>query len=192
MIEAYIETYSGDRFYFLKPETQLFKIEDIAHALSMTCRFTGHCKEFYSVAEHSWHVARMLDGCPIEIQLAGLMHDASEAYLTDISSPMKSHLPDYKIMEDKLLEALFAQFGLEYPMHPAIKQADTAMLSTEAHYMLTTGGNTWDMWKSVRRPAPNALYRPINMPPPQAKQLFLDKFKELNEKYRIAKRVATA
>jgi len=191
-MESYIETYTGGKFYFLSPETQDYVMEDIAHALSMTCRFVGHCKEFYSVAEHSWHVARLLDGCPIEVQLAGLLHDASEAYITDIASPVKQHLPDYRAMEDGILKALFEQYDLEFPMHPAVKQADLALLSTEAHYMLHSGGNTWDMWKSIRRPAPNALYRPVNMPPPQAKQLFLDKFKELNEKYRASKRVATA
>ena len=191
-MESYIETYSGEKFYFLTPKTQVFKLKDIAHALSMICRFTGHCKEFYSVAEHSWHVARMLEGCPIEVQIAGLLHDASEAYITDIASPIKQHLPDYQKLEDGILAAIFAQYHLEYPMHPAVKQADLAMLSTEAHYMLHSGGNSWDMWKERRRPAPNALYRPINMPPRQAAQLFLDKFNELYELYRASLRVATA
>jgi 5'-deoxynucleotidase YfbR-like HD superfamily hydrolase len=158
----------------------------------MTCRFTGHCSEFYSVAEHSWHVARMLEGCPIEVQIAGLLHDASEAYITDIASPIKQHLSDYVAMEDNILMALFAQYNLEYPPHPAVKQADLAMLSTEAHYLMPSKGNKWDMWKQHRRPAPNALYRPINMPPPQAKQLFLDKFNELYELYRASLRTTTA
>lgn len=190
-MEPYIETYTGGKFYFLWPECETFKIKDIAHALSMTCRFTGHCKEFYSVAEHSWHVARMLDGCPIEIQLAGLLHDASEAYMADIASPLKECLPDFRAIEDRILSAIFNQYELEYPMHPAIKQADLAMLSTEAHYLLVSGGNTWDMWKNIKRVVPSELHRPVNMSPPQAKQLFLDKFKELYEQHRSSRRVTT-
>ena len=186
MQSSYIETFSGDRFHFLEPEKYIFKLEDIAHALSMTCRFAGHCKSFYSVAEHSWHVARMLEGCSVNIQIAGLLHDASEAYITDVASPIKQHLPDYIAMEDKILAAIFGQYNLEYPMHPAVKQADIAALSTEAHYLIPSGGNGWDMWKTRRRPAPNASYRPINMPPAQAKELFLDKFNELYELHRQA------
>ena len=75
---------------------------------------------------------------------------------------------------------------------PAVKQADLAMLSTEAQYLLPSGGNSWDMWKQIRRPAPNALFRPINMPPRQANQLFLDKFNELYELYRASLRATTA
>jgi uncharacterized protein len=190
-MESYVETYTGDKFYFLTPETQIFNLEDIAHSLSMNCRFTGHCSEFYSVAEHSWQVARMLEGCSLEIQLGGLLHDASEAYITDIASPIKQHLPDYRNMEDNILKAIFTQYDLEYPQHPAIKQADLAMLSVEAHHLLPSGGRTWDMWKTIKRPPPNNIYKPVCMSPKQAKQLFIDKFMELHVERR-ANRKATA
>ena len=179
MIEDYIETVSGIKFEFTNPKPEQFDIKDIAHALAMNCRYTGHSNVFYSVAEHSWQMARMLSNLPKEVQLGALLHDASEAYITDIASPIKQHLPDYQMMEDNILSALFDKYGLEYPMHPAIKVADRAMLSIEAHYLLPSQGNDWGMWKEINRPKIDVVYRPIGMEPRQAKANFLDKYYEL-------------
>lgn len=181
-MESYIETISGKKFYFLNPQPEDFDIYDIAHALAMNCRYTGHCDRFYSVAEHSWHMSRMAPG---GYELAALLHDASEAYITDIASPIKQHLPDYQAMEDLLLSRLFAKYNLEYPMSPVIKQLDLTMLSTEAHYMLRSRGNTWDMWKTIKRPRVQQNFRPIGMEPKLAKQLFLDRFYELEKQYGV-------
>lgn len=178
-MENYIETFTGIQFNFLDPPSEQFNIVDIAHALSMTCRYTGHCQRFYSVAEHSWHMARMLDGCSKEIQLAALLHDGGEAYLPDVASPVKQYLPDYNAMEDKILSALFKKYNLEYPMHPAVKAADRAMLSIEATHLLKSQGNDWDMWKTSTRPIIDEAYKPIGMEPKQAKAMFLEKFVEL-------------
>jgi hypothetical protein len=87
----YIVTYTGRRFHFLDPKIDEISIEDIAHALSNVCRFTGHTKRFYSVAEHSCLVSALCDN-----RLEGLLHDASEAYMSDLSSPLKMLVPDYK------------------------------------------------------------------------------------------------
>lgn len=178
-MENYIETFTGIKFNFLDPPKEQFNIVDIAHALSMTCRYTGHCQKFYSVAEHSWHMARMLDGCSKEIQLAALLHDGGEAYLPDVASPVKQHLPDYNAMEDIILGKLFAKYNLEYPMHPAVKAADRAMLSIEASHLLKSKGNDWDMWKHTTRPKIDDAYKPIGMEPSQAKLVFLEKYNEL-------------
>lgn len=178
-MENYIETYTGILFNFLDPPEEQFNIVDIAHALSMTCRYTGHCQKFYSVAEHSWHMARMLGGCSKEIQLAALLHDGGEAYLPDVASPVKQHLPDYNAMEDKILSALFNKYHLEYPMHQAVKAADRAMLSIEATHLLKSQGNDWEMWKTSVRPVIDEAYKPIGMDPKQAKSVFLEKFVEL-------------
>src|ERR1019366_6268112 len=80
-----IRTYTGILFDFEEPEASPIRIEDIAHALSLLCRFAGHCKEFYSVAEHS---VRVSYACPEEHALWGLMHDASEAYCVDVPRPL--------------------------------------------------------------------------------------------------------
>lgn len=117
-----------------------------------------------------------------EYQLACLLHDASEAYLTDIASPIKQHLPDYNEMEDNILRALFSTFGLEYPMSPVVKHLDLTMLSTEAHYMLKSRGDTWDLWNYMKRPRVQNNFKPIGMPPDLAKTVFLDRFYELTKK----------
>ena len=178
-MESYIETVSGIKFEFLDPKPDQFRIGDIAHALSMNCRYVGHSRVFYSVAEHSWQMARMLSGLPKEIQLGALLHDASEAYITDVASPVKQHLPDYQKMEDVIMTALFSKYNLEYPLHPAIKVADRAILSIEAHYLIPSQGREWGMWTEATRPPIDSTYKPVGMLPKQAKTLFLDKFYEL-------------
>lgn len=183
--DDYIETVSGVRFEFLDPKPEQIKIRDIGHALSMNCRFVGQCSKFYSVAEHSWHVARMLEGTPLRVQLAGLLHDASEAYITDIASPVKYHLPDYVKLEDNIMVAIAKKYGFEYPFHPAIKLADRAMLSNEAHHLLPSRGNPWEMWKHMHRPAVVDAYRPIGMSPEVALENFMDKYHELAMSIRL-------
>lgn len=183
----WIETVSGVRIEFLDPKPSQIQIKDIAHALSNNCRFTGQCSKFYSVAEHSWHVARMLEGTPLEVQLGGLLHDASEAYLADIATPVKRELPEYKVIEDNLMTAIAKRYNFEWPMHPAIKHADLMALSNEAYHLLPSRGNDWDTWRQVKRPPIIDAYRPIGMVPDTARQVFMDKFFELSmairEKY---------
>lgn len=180
-MESYVETVSGRKFYFLDPQPEDFDIHDIAHALSMNCRYTGHSNKFYSVAEHCWQASRFLGDQPVEVQLAALLHDGSEAYITDIASPIKQHLPDYKKMEDNIMGRLFEKYGLKYPFDSIIKFADLSMLSIEAKHLLTSGGDTWDMWKTIKRPMPDQCFRPIGFQPKQAKALFLEKFYELTD-----------
>lgn len=177
MIEPYIETVTGKFFYFQEPQDESFDIEDIAHALSMNCRYVGHCRQFYSVAEHSVWVSHLLNGTGLELD--GLLHDASEAYITDIASPIKQFLPDYQKMEDTIMSALFRKYGLEYPLHPAVKHCDLVMLSTEAHYLLISRGDNWDMWKARKRPPVTAGIKPSCVAPDVAKQLFLERYEEL-------------
>ena len=105
----YILTYSNKQFHFLSDDVSEVDINDIAKALSQVNRYTGHTKMPYSVAEHSVHVASLL---PPEYQLAGLLHDASEAYLNDISSPLKSLLPDYRAIEETVQNKILRHFGV--------------------------------------------------------------------------------
>jgi hypothetical protein len=124
-------------------------------------------------------VARLLDGTPLVVQLAGLLHDASEAYITDVASPVKQHMPEYVKMEDKIMEAIAKKYGFEYPFHPAIKHADLTMLSIEAHHLLPSKGNDWEMWLYRKRPPVMEPYKPIGMSPDTARQVFLDKYFEI-------------
>ncbi|CCH02045.1 putative protein yfdR [Fibrella aestuarina BUZ 2] len=132
----YIQTYTGKRYYPIDPRPDDIDIEDIAHALSNICRFTGHTRQFYSVAQHSVLVSRQVDP---EHKLAALLHDASEAYLTDLSRPVKRipALMYYEHLETLAMTAIAQKLGFTYPVHPSIKVADERMLFTEKRDLLT-------------------------------------------------------
>lgn len=178
-METYIETYSGHFFPLLNPTEQDVRIKDIANALSKICRFTGHTSRFYSVAEHSWHCANVLMDQPREVQLAALLHDASEAYCADISSPLKQLLPNYKEIEDRIASVIFSKYNLKYPFDNLIKFADLTMLNTEAHYLMPGKGDNWEMWKEIKRPTIIKDRRPLCLEPTVAKNVFMTKFIEL-------------
>jgi len=140
LIEPYIETVSGTKFYFLNPQQEQIKIKDIAWSLSLLNRFTGHTRRPYTVAEHSYNVAML---CPPHLALEGLLHDASEAYLNDIASPIKQFLPEYKEMEEKVLRAIYTKYMLGMPMSKAVHNADKAQLQHEAYYLMPSRGEDW-------------------------------------------------
>ena len=100
---------SGNYFDLQDPSASRFEVTDIAHALSNICRFTGHTQRFYSVAEHSVICSHMV---PPEDAMAALMHDASEAFIGDVSTPLKSLLPDYKSVERRVEQAVWSRLGL--------------------------------------------------------------------------------
>jgi hypothetical protein len=108
----HITTYMGEDFTPLTPDANQIHIEDIAHALSLMCRANGHFVCFYSVAQHSINCANEAKarGLSARVQIACLLHDASEAYLSDITRPVKSHLPDYKVIEKRLQDLIYDKF----------------------------------------------------------------------------------
>jgi hypothetical protein len=123
-----IRTYTGKYVNVFEPAMDMIDIRDIAHALSNMPRWGGHTKKFFSVAQHSMAVAMML---PTELMLDGLLHDATEAYLMDIPSPIKAQLPDYKKIEDELMVCIARKFKITYPFYQSIKAADKIMLEKE-------------------------------------------------------------
>src|SRR5574337_650832 len=135
-----ILTASGHYFDFTKPEGSRIEIEDIAHALSHLCRFTGHVREFYSVAQHSV-IASLL--VPEEDALHALLHDAAEAYIGDVSRPLKALIPDYREIEAKVEAAVLAAFGLAPTMPASVKRADLVMLATEKRDLMHHNGGGW-------------------------------------------------
>jgi len=139
---TYICTYTGKRFYPLDPRPEDVNINDILHALSNQCRFAGHCTTFYSVAQHCVLVSLM---CPPGDALWGLLHDASEAYLVDVPSPLKkmAEFEAYRTAEKKLLEVICDVFELPHEEPPAVKIVDKRMLATEARDLTMTEGRGW-------------------------------------------------
>ena len=175
----FIETFSGKRVYFMDPEPNDFDILDIAHALSNNCRWTGHCRYFMSVAEHSVAVSKLCTD-----PLAGLLHDASEAYLTDVAKPIKPFLENYMAIEDRIMRAISKKFKFQYPLVQSVKDADNQQLSTEAHYLVPSHGNHWSWARWSRdgvRPVVADGIVPIGMHPTDAKRIFLERFEELTQ-----------
>lgn len=124
----WIQTATGKQFWPIDPRPHEVCIEDIAHALSMLCRFGGHCRRFYSVAEHSVLLAR---AATAGNKLWALMHDASEAYLVDVPRPLKPFLTGYREAEDKIMRAVAVKFHLRLDMPEEVKRLDVAILMDE-------------------------------------------------------------
>lgn len=139
---GWIITYTGKRFYPLDPIVSDIDINDIAHALSNQARFAGHSTQFYSVAQHSVLVSVV---CPEEYALWGLLHDATEAYLVDVPSPLKKckEFSFYREVEKKLMNVICDSFNLPHDEPPSVKDVDKRMLATEARDLTMSEGRGW-------------------------------------------------
>lgn len=143
----WIQTYTGKQFWPMDPRPGDFDFRDIAHHLSNICRFTGAVDEFYSVAQHSVLVAhrasslaatRGNDAHVCVVSRWALVHDASEAYILDMSRPLKA-LPEmapYRSAEKAIMQALCIRLGLTEEMPWEVKQADMELCYTEARDLL--------------------------------------------------------
>lgn len=171
---SWIQTFTGCKFWPLDPRPEDVCIEDIAHSLSNQCRFSGHTREFYSVAQHSVHVS---DAVETKDALWGLLHDASEAYLVDLPGPLKrSNLGvGFRVAEYVLMEVICEAFDLPKVQPMSVALADTRMLYTERRDLLahvTEGGAWGDLvppFKTVIQPCT----------PVEAEQTFLRLFLSL-------------
>lgn len=170
-----ITTLSGKFFDILKPEEYEYDIEEIATALSNLCRYTGHVNTFYSVAEHSVLVSRIV---PERLALAGLLHDASEAYLGDVSSPLKKLLPEYKRIEDRVQRAISGAFGITEGFdHPEVHAADKRMYWQERQSVANNGVKD-TLWHQDLRATRKV--EAMGMSPLMARRMFIKRYRELN------------
>ena len=168
----WIQTHSGKQWHYNKPDIDSVDIEDIAHALSLLCRFGGHVSKFYSVAEHSVRASKIV---PLDYQLWALMHDASEAYCVDVPSPLKHSpgLEGYAYFEAITMKAICESFELPWPEPPQVKQVDRTMLMTEQRDLM---GVQAAPWSEVGTPLPGII-KPWS--PKVAEKRFLKRFYEL-------------
>lgn len=154
----------------MSPNVKDVDIHDIAHALAHICRFGGHCKEFYSVAQHSMIVAL---NCSLEATLQGLLHDATEAYIGDMIRPLKYSMPDYRAAEDRLWLVIADAFGVNPVFHPSIKVADNRTLITERRDLITQTGYEWSLEKDF----PPYMYKIYPLTPDAAESEFLNMYR---------------
>ncbi len=145
--DDYIETYVGHKFYLDNP---IFDIKDISHALSNVCRYSGHCDRRYSVAEHSLLVSYIMEDQALGDPFEGLMHDAHESYISDIASPWKAKLPDYKALEADLELRMRRWAKLPDKITEGCKLADYAALLLEARVLIKSKAVDWKMPDQVK------------------------------------------
>ena len=198
----WLQTFTGKLVDVEHPTPEMVDIQYIAHALSMTCRFGGHCRDFYSVAEHSLLVAdegmaiatkqeslkpgheRILDYERLGLIL--LLHDAAEAYTGDLTTPVKRTLDGFSgenvspttELERRWLSAIGEAFGLGGGLNsevssPIVKEADDRALAIEVVNLFHPVQPSW--WADGReRPTTETLLR--CHPPAEARRQFLNRF----------------
>lgn len=147
-LHPFIETFTGARFQPIAPIVEDIAIEDIAHALANQCRFSGHTRVFYSVAEHSLRVAMLVAewGEDVDVQTWALLHDASEAYLVDLPTPLKTHPTigeGYQRAERVLMRAVCERFHLDPKMPEPVRIADAILLATEVRDLMPAKPEHW-------------------------------------------------
>lgn len=137
----YILTKNGKRFDLFEPDVCMIDSRDISHSLAHLCRFNGHTREFYSVAQHSCIVADLV---PEEHKLAALLHDATEAYIGDMTRPLKKRMDAYQVLENRIWQQICARFDISQQLHACIHNADLIALATERRDLMPTDPVIWD------------------------------------------------
>lgn len=178
--EGYIETFTGRKFH---PDDPEFAIVDIAHSTGNLCRFNGHCHRFYSVAEHSVLTAHLVYGHlggTREDAFEALMHDAVEAYVSDIPTPYKQYCPGAVKLESDLEEKLRAYYQVPTEKSDICKKADMLALFIEADSLMHSRGEVFSDKMGLKEEAAKLmLYPVVGYMPKDASKLFLHTFHRL-------------
>lgn len=151
---GWMRTYTGRRFWPADPDPADVSVEDVAHHLSMICRYNGAVPAHYSVAQHSIYVALVV---PREFALQGLLHDAAEAYSADLIRPVKAHFKEiWKTFEDRIQAAVCEAFGVPPDLPAEVEKADSRMAATEQRDLLGYGSRTAQPYPFAVSPLPAA------------------------------------
>ena len=172
---------SGKRLEYDNIDIDSIDIDDIAHALSNICRYSGNCNQFYSVAQHSVLVSYYVSK---EYTLQALMHDAAEAYISDIPSPLKQLLPKVNEIEENIIKHIFFKFNIDYPISEEVKKVDKQVLLLEKE-LLINNQNDWGIDVDPLLIAQNPLEHMGFWEPKLAKMKFMSRFRELTEREEI-------
>lgn len=195
---ASIVTYLGVEFFPIAPRFEDIWLADLAHHLSQMCRYNGATVRFYSVAQHSVLVSRFVEqlarqdpettGDAEMLARWGLMHDASEAYVPDICSPIKRFFHPFQEVEEQLLMAVAQRFELPWPVPAVVKYADKAVFASEKESGITREVDWWQ----IDPEHPNAGMDVVPLDQLAAERMFLERFVELFglDEYRRTERPA--
>ena len=169
----WLVSHSGKQIRPLQLTLEDIDIEDIAHGLSLQCRYMGQIKFHYSVALHSIWVSFKV---PLKYALEGLLHDASEAYFQDIIRPLKysTIFKAYRKVEKECEEKIARKYGLVYPWPDCVKEADNRMCMTERRDLVSP--HAWEWFNHDIAPYPETL---PEVDPATVKRLFLERFNQL-------------
>lgn len=164
----WMETYTGQKFWPLDPSPDAVRLEDIAHALAHQCRFNGHTRFFYSVAHHALLCAEeaRLQGAGPRLVLLTLLHDAAEAYIGDITRPVRRSLNEFATdvitaVEERIQHAIYRAFGIETPSQEEkafIHRMDNILLATEARDVMRGDG-----WMLSEKPSKHLRIKPASI-----------------------------
>ena|SRR5665213_1670288 len=174
----WMQMFSGIRFWCLNPDINSILLPDIAHALAFQCRFGGHTRKFYSVAQHCMLVSQLTREDDVELKLAGLLHDATEAYLVDLPRPIKYQMPIYKETEDKLAIIIGKRFNVDPAAFKYVKKYDEEALSIEARSLMAPMHPAW-YTTSVQKMIDSPVHIEKYFGPEEAEAKYLELFNEL-------------
>lgn len=173
MSTSRIKLLSGGWFDYLDMEQSQYTMEDVAHNLSMICRFNGAVKKHYSVAQHAYIISHMVDE---KYALQGLVHDNQEAFLGDMCSPLKRIMSDFKTLENKAETFMLKKLGLRFPLHSSVKLNDLRLLAAEIRDLQPEAAD----WAGIIDIEPYEK-KIVPWSAKKAKEKYLERFYELTE-----------
>lgn len=171
-LDGWIKTSSGLKFHIFRPSSRELSISDISHSLSLLCRFNGHTPFLYSVGAHSIIGSYI---CQPQFAKDFLMHDSTEGFIGDMTTPLKREMKMFKLVEDNIYCAIARKFGLSNPPPKEVKEMDKIMFMMEWVYLM---GEKKPL--DFTLPMSKKKFMSIaTLPPDKIEKLFIKRYREL-------------